>query len=230
MRKAPAAVLILSSVWCPSTATAQGDRSEILIGQWEPPPGQRCEPLSGRLPSFGAMFDSMPVAEALSAGGETGTIVLSAAMYLARDRSMRNDTTWLVESTVSDTTAARVQALLRSHVRQGVDDMVLLRIDLGSQFMARTSYTLQCAPVLRDEAALRTALTDLARGAARRSGMIQLTVNRDGTVRDVMLETGTGDRSLDNRLVGLVRGLRYYPALVNRRPIPLRLRVPVNLN
>jgi TonB family protein len=77
-----------------------------------------------------------------------------------------------------------------------------------------------CPPVLLNPDAVR-----LAMGALDRDGRVELRlyVDQDGVVQEREVVSSSGDETTDRVALGLVGGMRYAPAWLERRRIPARI-------
>lgn len=224
-------VLLLSAVACSSRADAGFPRvsetadDPLATTEWRPASTfQTCEATPPDVASAAALLDSVALADRATSLTESGHVLLT---FVFDDNGMPADGR-LLETTLPPASAESLLSVARSTMRQQAGAAwARLRVDIAGgeqgsplRYRMRIGGTQYCPPTLENERDVR-----LAMGALNRQGTtrVLLYVDQEGVVQEHELVSGSGSQSTDDIALGMVVGLRYSPAYLERLPVPARV-------
>ncbi len=218
-----------------ATAGAQSAHPyNLFLSDWRPPPGQRCD--LGETPALNALVDTAAFYLRVSSL-KRGSMLLAWTRPDTLGSSDRTeygpiiDSMFVLERTVPDSTARQVRDALVETLKQSKDSpsRALLRVDFGSRPTLRTAPSLECPPAMIEDssrARSRARLRAIA-GPEPRNAVIGFTVGRDGATHAPRIITSSGDDKFDAAALDAAAVLHYRPALYNRVPVAVYVRLPV---
>ncbi|HEY7194107.1 MAG TPA: TonB family protein [Gemmatimonadales bacterium] len=232
------AALALMAVLAVASRSASAQSAhpyELFLSDWRPPPGQRCD--LGNTPALDALLDTAAFYARVSA--VTHGSVLFAwtrpdTIGWRPEYGPMMDSMFVVERRMSDSTATLVHDALLAALRQSDDapSQALLRLDFDGRDgrpVFRTAPSLQCPPAVIEDssrARSRARLRAIA-GKEPRNAVIGFMVGRDGATHESRVITSSGDDKFDSEALAASAVLHYRPALYNRVPVAVYVRLPV---
>lgn len=205
------------------------DADPLATDTWRPDvEHQQCGPIAPRLSSVAELADSVALVRALAsaqssdAGHVLWTIAFDGNGMLADVR--------VLESTLDPAATFRLEGKVREALRsQDGETYVRLRLDLDAASVARLRIggIQYCQATLLNVDAVR-----LAMAAIDRDGQVgvELYVDQEGHVEECTITASSGDPITDRMVLGLVGGLEYSPARLERHAVPSRVVYTVNLD
>jgi len=216
------------------SATAQSAHPyNLFLSDWRPPPGQRCD--LGATPALDALVDTAAFYARVSA--ITHGSVLFAWTRPDTLGSQRPeygpmfDSVFVVERRMPDSTATVIHDALLATLKRSKNSpsSALLRLDFDGHPTVRTAPSLECPPAMIEDssrARSRARLRAIA-GKEPRNAVIGFMVGRDGATHESRIITSSGDDKFDTEALAASAVLHYRPALYNRVPVAVYVRLPV---
>ena len=197
----------------------------LASSPWRPPSTyQQCETTPAEVSNVDALLDSAALVRRITAREfGRGHVLLT---FSFDGNGMPADARTL-ESTVSTAAAEALLGDARAAMRpQSGAAWARLRVDVagdeggGVRYRMRIGGTQYCPATLANENEVRRAL-----GALRLQGSVHviLYVDQEGMVQEHELVSGSGRQTTDDIALGMVTGLRYSPAYLERLPVPTRI-------
>lgn len=228
----PLLLVLLLAGGCASTPPPGGAGAPLELSAWRPPSPQQCgfdrleEPIAPH-----RVLDSARVATAAAAQQGPGSMLLSIAVdSLGAVKRFR-----IIESTFSQPGSVALLEQLRAAFRpDAVPAPFAARLLLeggGSRpHRLRVGSHQECRPVLRNA----RAIADLIAGAAGGfpdGGQVRLDVFVTGTgrVAEARIQSSSGDGRLDQQLLFIAHRMEFHPALLDREPVPVWIRMPLSV-
>ena len=228
------AALALLAVAGRSASAQSAHPYDLFLSDWRPPPGQRCE--LGGTPALTALVDTAALFTRLTAAGITSGSVLLAwtkpdTIGWRPEYGPMFDSLFVVERRMKDSTANLVHDALLAALKQSKDapSGALLRLDFDGRPVLRTAPSLQCPPAVIEDssrARSRARLRAIA-GKEPRNAVIGFMVGREGATHESRVITSSGDDKFDSEALAASAVLHYRPALYNRVPVAVYVRLPV---
>ena len=210
----------------PAPATVSSD-DPLASEPWRPAVGhQSCAALTPPVGSVAELVDSAALAAAARAEAATGHVLWT----LSFDGNGRIADLRALEATLAWPAVQRLGETVRGSLRPMAGEMyVRLRLDRAPEAepALRIAGAQYCQATLVNVEAVR-----LAMAAVDRDGFVELSVyvDQQGAVQERTVSQSSGDVTTDRMVAGLVGGMRYAPAMLERRPVPARLRYRVDLD
>ena len=188
---------------------------------------QRCAAIPSPLSAVAELADSAALADSVrvaapGAGSALWTIAFDANGIFADLR--------VLETTFDPATEWRLREAVRaSLLQQSGETFIRLRLDVDRDRASRlrTGGVQYCGATLLNVDAVR-----LAMSAIDRDGLVELDLYVDqlGNVQERTIKLSSGDPTTDRMVLGLVGGMQYSPARLERLAIPSRLVYRVELD
>jgi len=232
------ALALLAVAGRSATAGAQSAHPyDLFLSDWRPPPGQRCD--LGEAPALSALVDTAALDQRLSGGGTNGSVLLAwtrpDTILWRPEYGPMFDSLFLVERRMADSAARQIHDAVLATLQQSKDapSGALLRLDFDGQghLTLRTARALQCPPSIINDSSMdkyHARLRAIA-GKEPRNAVIGFIVGRDGATHAARIITPSGDGAFDMAAVDLSAILHYRPALYNRVPVAVNVRLPVHI-
>jgi TonB family protein len=217
-----------------SAAAQSAHPYDLFLSDWRPPPGQRCE--LGNAPVLSELIDTTTLYARLS--GMTRGSVLFAwtkpdTVGWRTEYGALLDSMFVVERQLPDSTARLVRDALLLALKQSEDapSRALLRLDFAGHPVLRTAPSLECPPSMIEDSSMNAYRARLraAVGPEPRNAVIGFVVGRDGATHAPRIISSSGDAAFDRAALAATAILHYRPALYNRVPVAVYVRLPVRV-
>ena len=202
----------------------QGEERLLRLTEWTPPAGQLCSVAdSSGVAAPGALVDREAVRRALEARDDTAGFATGGLLLHVWTDSAGLDL-WRVETTLDAERADALENAVRAARAPDPPRMMgrlLVTLEDGDVRL-RTGPVLMCPPLMINAGEVQQIFDRASRGGGARGRVVlHMYVGPDGDVADIRVEERSGDVYLDEISAAIASRALFYPALLDRAPIPI---------
>jgi TonB family protein len=230
VKAASLTLISLTLVGEAALAQTHPDPRKLFLTRWRPPPGQHCNVDKRAVPSLATLFDTVELYRAIPSSVH-GSVVFAFAppdTGWRDDYGPRPDSMAIVETTMSDMLDSTIRIALLLTLRRPTTVPFLVRLDLKEPPVLHVASALLCPPAIstaNDPGRYLPILRSVGGGPHRAS--LEFIVRPDGTTTHSRVSTSSGDSRFDQAALSIIPLISFNPGLIDRIPMPVLVRVPI---